>query len=78
MVLDVGFEVVVRIFQAGGIDKEKTVVDASHDIIAGCSLLAGNNGDIFMRKAVQKAGLASVGLTDEGDDRKFLHDLILT
>lgn len=78
MVLDVGFEVVVRIFQASGINKEKTVVDASHNIIAGRSLLASNNGDVFVGEAVQKAGLASVGLADESDDRKFLHESILT
>lgn len=78
MVLDVGFKVVVRIFQAGGIDKEEAVVDTSHDIIASRSLLAGNDSDIFMRKAIQKAGFASVGLADESDDRKFLHESILT
>ncbi len=68
LVLDTGFKIVIRIFQPGGINQKETVVDASHDIIAGRSLFAGDDSDVFVGKAVQETGLAGVGLADEGDD----------
>lgn len=69
LILNAGFEIVGRIFQTGGVDQEKTIVDASHDIIARSALFAGDDGDVFMREAIEKAGFTSVGLADKGDDR---------
>ncbi len=64
LVLDAGFEIVGRVLEAGGVDEEKTIVDARDDIIAGRSLFAGDDGDVFVCKAVKQAGFAGVSLTD--------------
>lgn len=68
LVLDTGFKIVIRVFQSGGVNQKKTVVDASHNIIAGRSLFAGDDSDVFVGKVVQETGLAGIGLADEGDD----------
>ncbi len=75
--MNAGFEIVVRIFQTSSIDKQETVVDASHDVITGRSLFTGDDGDVLVRQTIEEAGLAGVGLADEGDDREFLHGFIV-
>lgn len=77
LILDASFEVIVGVFQAGGVDEEEAVVDVRHNVITGRALFSGDDSDVFMGETIQKAGFASVGLADECDDREFLHIFII-
>ncbi len=77
LVLDASLKIVFGVFQPGGIDEQETVVNARHYVVAGSSLFAGDDGDVFVSQTIEQAGFAGVGLADESDDGEFFHIIIL-
>lgn len=69
LILNASLEFVVRIFKAGGIDKKILVFDGADNVVARSALFARNNSLRFANEAIKEAGLASVGLADDGDNR---------
>lgn len=78
LVLNAGFKIVIRVFETSGIDEEETIINASQNIVSGSPLFASDDSDVFVRETIKQARFASVSLTNEGDDRKFFHSMIIT
>ena len=57
----------------GGVNHQKSIVNPSGDGVACRAGFAGDDGDVFVREAVQEAGFSSVGLTDKRDNRQAFH-----
>ena len=77
LVLDASLKIVIGVFQTGGINQQKALVNACHDVVASGSLFASDDSDVFARKTVQKTRFTGVGLADECDDWKLFHSTII-
>lgn len=64
LILNRCFEIVVGVFEAGGVNQNEFAVNRGHNIVASSSRFAGDDGDVFMSEAIKEAGFAGVGLAD--------------
>ena len=68
LVLNMSFELIVWVFETGGIDEDIAVVDAAYDVIASGTRFARNNSRRFMNEAIKEARFASISLANDCDD----------
>ena len=69
LVLDMSLELIVWVFETGGIDENVAVVNAAYDVIASGARFARNNSRRLVNEAIKEAGFASIGLANDCDDR---------
>lgn len=65
LILDVSFKFVVWIFETSSVNEKVAIVDFGDDVVARSTRFACNNSLLTTSEAIEEAGFAGIGLTDD-------------